>query len=201
MTMTTKETASAGLREALAKIANGDGYYGAQAREYKEIARAALQFVRPFFDYCDSAPNASDCLSAIDAALSHQPGERCAIDEIAAERRRQIEAEGWTPEHDDQHDDGELAIASACYATAASWPDKSRASDGLLSGKPPFWPWDACWWKPTSRRRDLIKAGALIVAEIERLDRAAQKGERSASNIARTDAEPTGGTDTGREVE
>jgi hypothetical protein len=29
------------------------------------------------------------------------------------------------------------------------------------------------WWKPTNRRRDLVKAGALILAEIERLDRAA----------------------------
>lgn len=34
------------------------------------------------------------------------------------------------------------------------------------------WPWDESWWKPTNRRRDLVKAGALILAEIERLDRA-----------------------------
>ncbi|MEB3421767.1 hypothetical protein VK682_24660 [Salipiger manganoxidans] len=36
-----------------------------------------------------------------------------------------------------------------------------------------LWPWDRKWWKPTTPRRDLVKAGALIVAEIERLDRAA----------------------------
>jgi len=35
------------------------------------------------------------------------------------------------------------------------------------------WTWERAWWKPTTRRRDLVKAGALILAEIERLDRAA----------------------------
>lgn len=34
------------------------------------------------------------------------------------------------------------------------------------------WPWSRAWWKPASRRRCLIKAGALILAEIERIDRA-----------------------------
>lgn len=85
------------------------------------------------------------------------------IAEIAAERRRQVEAEGWTPEHDDGHGRGEMADAAACYA-----------SPGAFSF---FWPWDEIWWKPTTRRRDLIKAAALIVAEIERLDR--QAGDQS----------------------
>ena len=80
------------------------------------------------------------------------------IDEIAAERKRQIEVEGWTVEHDDKHSDGSLAMAATCYATV--YP---------LAGS--YWPWDIKWWKPKDRRRDLIRAGALIVAEIERLDR------------------------------
>lgn len=87
-----------------------------------------------------------------------------ALDDIAAERRRQIEVEGWAPEHDDLHRDGVLARAAACYA-APSYP---------LIGHtflPMGWPWEQSWWKPTTRRRDLVKAGALIVAEIERLDR------------------------------
>lgn len=33
------------------------------------------------------------------------------------------------------------------------------------------WPWDAKWWKPKNTRRDLVRAGALIVAELERMDR------------------------------
>lgn len=87
-----------------------------------------------------------------------------AIEAIAAERQRQIEAEGWTPEHDDEHDEGDLAKAAACYA--AGEEVRSTATGYAL------WPWDSDWWKSSDRRRDLVKAGALIVAEIERLDRA-----------------------------
>lgn len=81
------------------------------------------------------------------------------IDEIAAERTRQIEVEGWSPEHDDMHTHEEMAIAAAMYALPAF------ARNLLL------WPWDRKWWKPGKRRRNLIKAAALLVAEIERLDR------------------------------
>jgi len=95
------------------------------------------------------------------------------IDEIAAERRRQIEAEGWTPEHDDTHGDGSLAAAAAAYAEhAADW---ARAADFRTYPRalaPRIWPWSTKWWKPKDRRRDLIRAAALIVAEVERLDRA-----------------------------
>jgi hypothetical protein len=87
-----------------------------------------------------------------------------AIDEIAAERRRQIEAEGWALEHDDLHGPGELSRAGACYAMA--W---TGANAGILAEE--MWPWDFEWWKPKGPRRDLIRAAALIVAEIERLDR------------------------------
>lgn len=79
------------------------------------------------------------------------------LDEIAAERHRQVMSEGWSAEHDDNHNGGELAKAAACYAI----------------GCPLFWPWDERWWNPKGERRNLIRAGALIVAEIERLDRLA----------------------------
>lgn len=89
---------------------------------------------------------------------------------IAQERKRQITVEGWTPEHDDQHDRGELVRASVCYALDAHW-----ARDGV----PPDWPWDSKWWKPTpdDRVHELIKAGALIAAEIDRLQRASSRSE------------------------
>lgn len=100
------------------------------------------------------------------------------IEEIAAERKRQIEAEGWSVEHDDEHANGEIAEAAACYALGTALDQAERAT--MEEFGPPatphrlmtLWPWSAKWWKPTNRRRDLIKAGALIVAEIERLDRA-----------------------------
>ena len=92
--------------------------------------------------------------------------------DIVAERVRQVVKEGWLPSHDDQHAFGELAKAAGCYAWIAGQSDKLRM---IFDAPPPTWPsnWDFSWWKPTDRRRDLVKAGALILAEIERLDRAA----------------------------
>lgn len=98
-----------------------------------------------------------------------------AIDDILAERRRQVEAEGWHPPHDDAHRMGELAGAAACYAMH----DLSFTIQNIKLGHAvammvkDLWPWAASWWKPTDRRRNLIKATALLIAEIERIDRAA----------------------------
>lgn len=102
---------------------------------------------------------------------------RGVIYEIFAERRRQIEVEGWTPEHDDRHDCRELAAAAEGYVLAASLSVDERQQcfgDGEI---PPYWPFDISFWRPTTPRRDLIKAAALIVAEIERLDRKKGSGE------------------------
>ena len=46
--------------------------------------------------------------SASANAPSALSGGQSVLEEIAAERRRQIEQEGWTPEHDDQHRGGTL---------------------------------------------------------------------------------------------
>ncbi|MFU8299363.1 LysM peptidoglycan-binding domain-containing protein [Pseudomonas aeruginosa] len=89
--------------------------------------------------------------------------------DVQAERLRQVEAEGWMPEHDDAHSHGEMARAAACYALAGSSAPNDGTAALLVSLA---WPWDEQWWKPTSARRDLIKACALGLAEIERLDRA-----------------------------
>lgn len=92
--------------------------------------------------------------------------------DVLAERRRQVEAEGWTPEHDDGHDGGQMAYAAACYAISGGHTEAMRGKDDKLLAALQFvWPWAWKWWKPTDRRRDLVKAGALILAEIERLDR------------------------------
>lgn len=102
-----------------------------------------------------------------------------ALEDIAAERQRQIEVEGWTPEHDDQHADGEMAMAASCYADhAANFSDDQRQRwPGATRSMPHRWPmsWATSWWKPKTCRADLVRAGALIIAEIERLDRAADR--------------------------
>lgn len=94
--------------------------------------------------------------------------------EVLKERRRQVHAEGWTAEHDDEHDNGEMAIAAGVYALNAY--GEFKPDDFCNDGSPPHWPWDSRWWKPKDARRDLVRAAALLVAEIERLDRAALQG-------------------------
>lgn len=91
--------------------------------------------------------------------------------DVLTERRRQIEAKGWTPAHDDTHVEGQMAGAAACYALY-----RSQVSPEIVMGESliqMIWPWSSDCWTPTTPRRDLVKAGALILAEIERLDRKA----------------------------
>jgi hypothetical protein len=101
--------------------------------------------------------------------------------DVLAERQRQISAEGWTPEHDDEHDSGELAAAASAYALAASdeLHPASQGDGNFKEQPPPMWCWAAEWWKPTGVRRMLVKAGALILAEIERYDRAEAKAGKT----------------------
>ncbi|HBA3988989.1 TPA: hypothetical protein J5U09_004392 [Escherichia coli] len=85
-----------------------------------------------------------------------------AVQSVIAERQRHQSAEGWTPEHDDQYSKSQLLWASSCYVLNAIHP----------FNRIPFgWPWTPEWWKPTNPRRDMVKAGALILAEIKRIDR------------------------------
>ena len=91
------------------------------------------------------------------------------IELIAAERERQITAEGWSPEHDDAHAQSELSNAAACYLAAG----QAAVANGvphpeILS----LWPWEESWWKPADDPvQNLVKAGALIAAEIDRINR------------------------------
>jgi len=92
------------------------------------------------------------------------------IELIAEERQRQIDEEGWTLEHDSFHSKGELAAAASCYAYPQY--DEVKAHVSVLLGNKPIpenWPFDAEWWKPKDELRNLIRAGALIAAEIDRL--------------------------------
>lgn len=108
---------------------------------------------------------------------------------IAAERARQVSEEGWTPEHDEQHTEGELVLAAVCYATPIQLyrQGPNRPNRVILSDPWPEW-WDPQWDKrphtPSGYLRDncllsdklrirqLAKAGALIAAEIDRIQRA-----------------------------
>lgn len=97
---------------------------------------------------------------------------------IADERKRQIEVEGWNAEHDAQYTHNELINAAMCYLQPESirtynrlW--ESRNPDNI-NIPPSLWPWDEKWWKPTpeNRIKELVKTGALIAAEIDRIQNA-----------------------------
>lgn len=76
------------------------------------------------------------------------------LDDVAAERQRQIGA-GFDALHDDAHERHEII----CHPT---WGAMARVEKALRSGD----------------RLDLIQAAAMIVAEVERLDRAAVAAPR-----------------------
>lgn len=104
---------------------------------------------------------------------AQSPTWSTAVRDLLAERRRQVREEGHTLERDDQYIEGQLAQASSAYAFWAD-PRGARQDDHIdyLNSTPTgLWPWAKEYWKPTSPRLMLIKAGALILAEIERLDR------------------------------
>lgn len=81
---------------------------------------------------------------------------------VLQERRGQVEREGFSAEHDDKHETGELAMAGATYALAGVFS---------LPKAPWTWPFEKAWWKPKSLRQNLIRAAAFLIAEIERIDR------------------------------
>lgn len=95
------------------------------------------------------------------------------VQQIALERKRQMGDEGYDEAHDDAHTHGELAQAAECYT---SGPRKRPSG---YNRPPQDWPWRRDEWKPGDRQSDLIKAGALIAAELDRLHRAEKQASKS----------------------
>lgn len=113
------------------------------------------------------------------AALSEQVVVPSVLLEIAAERKRQIEVEGYDAKHDDEHSHGEIARAAACYAYLAGaesdWDRQEQKKEWWgprHSWLRQMWPWEWFYFKPKGRRNELICSAALSLAEIERIDRA-----------------------------
>lgn len=111
---------------------------------------------------------------------------------IAEERGRQVAQHGYTLKGDLEtyrNKPGQLNVAAVCYATMAGSNNEMR--DMLRNVKPRYWPWDVRWWKPgkdnshDSRIRELVKAGALLAAEIDRL--LGEKHEQAQAASRRSD--------------
>jgi hypothetical protein len=85
-----------------------------------------------------------------------------AIDDVANERERQIIEEDYTGEYDDGHDGGVLA-------SAAGWGNKSHSTRGR---SPCHLAWSGVIRKPKSAYANLVRAAVLILAGLDRMDRA-----------------------------
>ncbi len=138
---------------------------GGQAYCVKDGVQVNPMYARGWNDY--RAKSLQSDTPATDAFLAEVRAQGVkslsnAVQSVIAERQRHQSAEGWTPEHDDQYSKSQLLWASSCYVLNAIHPFNRIPFD---------WPWTPEWWKPTNPRRDLVKAGALILAEIERIDR------------------------------
>jgi hypothetical protein len=90
---------------------------------------------------------------------------------IAAERERQLQAEGFTRDSDQQYRRGELAKAATAYVQLAAMDLEAGGRNHIAwYGPAAVWPWAPEWWKPVDARRDLVRAGALIAAQIDLID-------------------------------
>ncbi|XFR89004.1 hypothetical protein AAHU38_08490 [Klebsiella pneumoniae] len=140
--------------------------YDVVAEAYEEAKERIAEDVEIKARLCRESNSLFDRLRAAEKRIAELESRTvtAAAADVLAERQRQVTAEGWTAEGDDSYQNSELADAAACYAIHAH-------NQGFST--PAHWPWSTTWWKQTNPRRDLVKAGALILAEIERIDRAA----------------------------
>lgn len=110
------------------------------------------------------------------AAKTQAVPEGFAIKDVINERQRQINQEFYSTENDDEYEQNELLRAAVCYAenvVRRGWVFDSNFGPDVYREEevPDLWPWDLDFWKPKNPRRDLVRAAALIIAEIERIDR------------------------------
>ena len=105
-----------------------------------------------------------------DKREKHERLTREVFRQIEQERQRQI-SKGYDADHDDAHVCGEIAKAAACYAIAGLGDQVKRKW---------LWPWEEAAFKDEGRLKNLVKAAALLVAEIERCARIFKEGSRHA---------------------
>ena len=103
-----------------------------------------------------------------------------AISDVLLERNRQVEKEHYSLDHDDEYVNNELIRAADSYAQhviGRGWVHDSNFGPEVYQSEeaPDLWPWDQDFWKPENPRKDLVRAAALLIAEIERIDRSKEK--------------------------
>lgn len=114
------------------------------------------------------------------AALATHPQPAAAVKSdgvaaIAQERTRQVVTEAMTAQGDAGYRRGQLAYAALAYLQLSAMELRDGGRAHIATASPPAcWPWDASWWKPRDVRRDLVRAGALIAAQLDAIDQQAK---------------------------
>ena len=129
--------------------------------------------------YLEGSPRHENWLlwvQAWQAAKAKAVPEGFAFKDVMEERQRQINQEFYSTENDDEYKQNELLRAAVCYAenvVRRGWVFDSNFGPDVYQEEevPDLWPWDLDFWKPKNPRRDLVRAAALLIAEIERIDR------------------------------
>lgn len=137
---------------------------------HPEPGNDPVVYLRAMADFYRHNPNAAEVLTdAADKIGAYMTNRLDGAALIAEERLRQIEVERWTSDHDAGHDEGQLLAAADCYLAHVQEGSPCYDMDDYVET---HWPWSPEAWKPKDPIRDLVRAGALIAAEIDRLQRA-----------------------------
>ena len=94
-------------------------------------------------------------------AVKHSNAKPKQMDNMASGRKFNL-TEGAKAIAEERHQGAELVRAALSYLAAADFGDNPPL---------PFdWPFDPKSWRPEDRRNNLIRAGALIAAELDRME-------------------------------
>jgi putative hydrolase of HD superfamily len=144
---------------------------------------------RPDFD--TDAPWIQGLVTALESvARPYEDG----MSLIRAERRRQVEVEGYTAEHDAEHGSWALLQAGLAY-------ELDGAIGAIPGAVPERWPWAREFWKPRDPISNLIRAGALYLAAADQGRDTTARVQRCAGLIDAARAALTTGGDRGRNVD
>lgn len=158
-TMEEAESASDGMLPA-ALVAFADEWYRLCERRF------AVDRIRISGQLAEAIVEAV-CAAQPAQGIDLGPGVRA----IADERKRQVNAEGYSAENDADYKAGELANAALAYVQVAAMDLAAGGRAHVATRTPPAcWPWHRLWWKPRDARRDLVRAGALIAAQLDAID-------------------------------
>lgn len=147
------------------------------ANEWADAATNGVQWLRNIRDGASTLADALACMESNVERIQQLKPPAQAVDlgpgikAIGAERERQLQAEGFTRDGDQQYRRGELAKAATAYVQLAAMDLEAGGRNHIAwHGPAAVWPWAPEWWKPVDARRDLVRAGALIAAQIDLID-------------------------------